>query len=84
MVVGVAMFAGGGGFGDGGEDAELVFLCDFAGGFGVRVVNAGEFHRAGGVEFGVDAGVVLAEGTGAEHGDFYFCHARSLPATGGN
>ena len=38
----VQRVAGGGGFGDGGEDAQLVFLRDFAGGFGVRVVNAGE------------------------------------------
>jgi hypothetical protein len=35
------------------------------------------------VEFGVDAGVMLSEGTGAENGDFDFGHARSLPANGG-
>ena len=48
------------------------------------VVNAGEFHQAGGVEFGIDAGVMLAERAGAENGDFDFCHARSLPVNGGN
>jgi hypothetical protein len=31
------------------------------------------------VEFGVNAGVMLTERAGAEDGDFYFCHARSLP-----
>ena len=75
----VQRVAGGGGFGDGGENVQLVFRGDFAGGFGVRVVNAGEFHRAGGVEFGINAGVMLAERAGAENGDFDFCHARSLP-----
>jgi hypothetical protein len=63
---------------------SLVFLGDFAGGFGVRVVNAGEFNLSGGGEFGVNARVMLAERAGAEDGDFDFCHARSLPATGGN
>ena len=72
--------AGGGGFGDGAKDLELVFLGDFAGRLGVRVENAGEFHLAGGVEFGINARVVLAEGAGPQHGDFDFCHARSLPA----
>ena len=80
----VQRVAGGGGLGDGSEDAQLVFLGDFAGGFGVRVVNAGEFHLAGGVEFGINAGVMLAERAGAEDGDFDFCHARSLPVNSGN
>ncbi len=75
----VQRVAGGGGFGDGSEHAQLVFLRDFAGGFGVRVENAGEFHLSGGVEFGINAGVMLAERAGAQDGDFDFCHARSLP-----
>ena len=75
----VQRVAGGGGFGDGIENAQLVFLGDFAGGFGVSIVNAGEFHLAGGVEFGINAGVMLTERAGAEDGDFDFCHARSLP-----
>jgi len=68
-----------GGLGDGGEDAQLMFLGDFFGGVPVRIVNAGEFNVTGGVEFGINAGVMLTEGTSAEHGDFDFCHARSLP-----
>ena len=69
----------GSGLGDGGKDLELVFRGDGAGGFGVRVVNAGEFDVAGGVEFGINAGVMLTERAGAENGDFDFCHAQSLP-----
>src|SRR5665213_627012 len=75
----VQSVAGGGGFGDGGEDVQFMFLRDFAGGFGVHVVNAGEFHLPGGVEFGINAGVMLTERAGAEDGDFDFCHGRSLP-----
>jgi len=75
----VQRIAGGGGFGDGREDVQLVFLRDFARRFRVRVVNAGEFNRPGSVEFGIDAGVMLTERAGAEDGDFDFCHARSLP-----
>jgi hypothetical protein len=66
------------GFGDGRENVQFVFLGDFAGGFSVRVVNAGKFHFAGGVEFGVDARVMLTERAGAKDGDFDLCHARSV------
>ena len=59
--------AGGGGFGQGGENARAVFCGDFAGGFGGGVIDAGELHLAGGGEFGIDAGVFLAERTDAQH-----------------
>jgi hypothetical protein len=42
------------------------------------IVNAGEFDLSGGMEFGVNTGVMLTERTGAEDGDFDFCHARRL------
>ena len=74
--------AGGGGLGDGVENARAVFGGDFAGGVGGRVVNAGEFHLAGGGQFGVDADVFFAQRAGAEDGDANFvdsCHAASLP-----
>ena len=74
----------GGGFGDRIENARVVFGGDFAGGVGVRVKNAGEFHQTGGGEFGVNADVFLAERTGAEDGDFDLrCHAGSLPVKQG-
>ena len=57
------------------KDVRVVFLGDFAGGFGVRVENAGEFHLAGGGEFGINAGVMLAERAGAEDGDFILTFA---------
>ena len=47
-----------------------MFLGDFARGLRVRVKNAGEFHDARRVQFGIDAGVMLAERTRAEDGDF--------------
>ena len=68
----VQRVAGGGGFGDGIEDARIVLRGDFAGRVGVGVVNAGEFDLSGGGEFGVDANVILAERAGAEDGDFDF------------
>ena len=68
--------AGGGGGGDGGEHVEAMFLGNLAGRFRVRVVYPGELHLAGGVEFGVDAGVMLPERAGAENGDFDLCHGR--------
>ena len=49
---------------------SIVFRGDFAGGFGVGVVNAGEFDLSGGGEFGINADVMLPERAGAEDGDF--------------
>ena len=78
----VQRIAGSRSFGDGIEDVQLVFCGDGARGFGVRIVNAGEFNGPSGVEFGVNAGVMLTERPGAENGDFDLCHARSLPEVG--
>ena len=66
----VQRVAGGGGFGDGIENARVVFGGDFAGGLGVGVINAGEFDLSGGGQFGVDADVFFAERAGAEDGHF--------------
>ena len=71
----VQRVAGGGGFGDGIKNARLIFLRNFAGGFGVRIKNSGELDKPGVVKFGIDAGMMLTERTGAEDGDFDFCHA---------
>ena len=49
-----------------------MFLGDFARGLRVRVKNAGEFHDARRVQFGINPRVMLAERTGAENGDFDF------------
>ena len=68
----VERVAGGGGLGDGREHAQLMFLCDFASGFSVRIINAREFHLTGGVQFSIDAGMMLTERACAEHGDFDF------------
>ena len=66
----VQRIARGGGFGDGFENVQLKFLADLARGLGVRVKNAGEFHAAGGVQFGINPRMMLAERTRAEDGDF--------------
>ena len=68
----VQRVAGGGGFSDGREDAQLVFLRDLARSFRVGVENAGEFHLSGSVEFRINTGVMLSERTSAENGDFNF------------
>ncbi len=64
----VQRVAGGGGLGEGGEDAGLALGGDAARGLGIGVENAGEFDLAGLGEFGVNAGVFLAERTHAEDG----------------
>ena len=61
---------GGSGLGDGVENARIMFGGDFAGGFGRRIVNAGEFNLSRRRQLGVDADVVLSERPGAEDGDF--------------
>ena len=56
------------------KNVELVFVRHGAGAGGVRIKNAGQLNEPGGVEFRVNAGVVLAERTRAEDGDFDFLH----------
>jgi len=51
------------------EGSGVMFVGDFFGGLGVDVENAGELDFAGGGEFGVEAGVFLAEGTCSENCD---------------
>ena len=74
----------GGGFGDGIENARVVFGGDFAGRVGVGVKNAGEFNlHCGLCQFRVNAGMILSEGADAQDGHPDFrdcgCHAPSLP-----
>ena len=68
----VQRIARGGGFGDRFENVQLKFLAYLARRLGVRVKNAGEFHDARRVQFGINPRVMLTERTGAENGDFDF------------
>ena len=52
------------------EGGDAISFGDFPRGLGGDVVNAGEIDETGGGDFGVDAGMFLAERTGAEHSDF--------------
>ena len=53
-----------------GEGRDAVFLGDFGGLAGRKVMDAGEVDLAGGSEFGIDAGMFLAQGADPEHRDF--------------
>jgi len=44
-----------------------------------RLCFSAIFRAVSACEFGINAGVMLAERAGAEDGDFDFFHARSLP-----
>ena len=79
---------GGGGFIKGGKDADVVTIGHAPGGFGLDIIDSGEFECADFGQFGVDAGVFLAERSGAENGYANFCgsgrlielgHGASLP-----
>lgn len=72
----------GSGFGDGPENARVVFGGDFMGRVGVGVKNSGEFNLSGSSEFGVNAGMFLAKRADTEdgHSDYVVdCHDPSLP-----
>ena len=58
-------FAGLGGIGGRGKGLDAILFGEALGGLRLKVVNAGEFDRTGGGEFGIDAGVLLAEGARA-------------------
>jgi hypothetical protein len=53
-------------------DGDAQFLGDPAGGVGNHIIDTDELDFAGGREFGVDAGVFLAQRAGAEDGDADF------------
>jgi hypothetical protein len=61
-----------GGFSNGIKIFYVVLRGKFFCGFGVRVENSREFYVAGFFQFGINACVMLAERTGAEHGNTDF------------
>ena len=61
----VERIAGCGGFGNRPEHPGVMFCGDLAGSLKVRIEDTGQDDSSGGGQFGVDADMVLPEGSGA-------------------
>ena len=57
-------------FRNGSERPHAIFIGDLPRGLRGQVINAGELDEPRGRKFGVNAGMFLAQRTGAEHSDF--------------